>query len=56
MGKTVELCGACEIQMKESFTLKRVGGGVNNKVTCSKCGKRRYGATYEIEKKSKSKA
>lgn len=34
----------------------RVGGGVDHKVTCSHCGRRRYGATYTIEKHSKSKA
>ena len=25
-----------------------------NKITCAHCGKRRYGAVYEMEKKSKS--
>lgn len=29
---------------------------VDHKVTCSHCGRRRYGATYTIEKHSKSKA
>ena len=28
----------------------------DHKVTCSHCGRRRYGATYTIEKHSKSKA
>lgn len=37
-------------------SFKRVGGGVDHKVTCSHCGRRRYGATYTIEKHSKSKA
>lgn len=33
-----------------------LNGGVDHKVTCSHCGRRRYGATYTIEKHSKSKA
>lgn len=42
--------------LREGYDLKRVGGGVDYKVTCSHCGRRRYGATYTIEKHSKSKA
>lgn len=48
-----ELCGKCAALLREGFQVKRVTGGVDNKVTCSNCGKRRYGATYELEKKSK---
>ena len=39
-----------DLNMKK-MEVKKVGGGVDNKVTCSKCGRRRYGATYEVGKK-----
>lgn len=51
-----DLCGRCAAMLQEGYDLKRVGGGVDHKVTCSHCGRRRYGATYTIEKHSKSKA
>lgn len=56
MDKTKELCGACAEMLREGYDLKRVAGGVDNKITCAHCGRRRYGATYTMEKKSKSKA
>ena len=49
--KTVDLCGKCAALYAEHYELQRVSGGVNNKVTCSACGNRRYGGTYEIGKK-----
>jgi hypothetical protein len=45
---TKELCGKCAALLREGFDIKRVGGGVDNKITCSNCGRRRYGATYEV--------
>jgi hypothetical protein len=45
---TKELCGECAALLREGFDVKRVGGGVDNKITCSNCGRRRYGATYEV--------
>lgn len=50
--KTFELCGKCAEQLKSGYELRRVAGGVDNKITCAHCGKRRYGASYELEKKS----
>ena len=55
MNKQHDLCGACAQQMKEGYTLKKICGGISNKVTCSHCGKRRYGATYELAKKEAGK-
>lgn len=46
-----DLCQKCAEIMKEGYILKRIRGGVDNKVTCAQCGKRRYGATYELTKK-----
>lgn len=56
MDEPRDLCGKCAAMLREGYDLKRVAGGVDHKVTCSHCGKRRYGAKYAIEKKSKSKA
>lgn len=53
MKKTMELCGACAAKLKETASVKKVAGGVDNKVTCAECGRRRYGATYEVEKRWK---
>lgn len=55
MNKRYELCGVCAEQMKEGYALKKIGGGVDNKVTCSNCGRRRYGATYELAHKEGKK-
>ncbi len=51
--KKMELCGACAAMLLEQAEVKKVGGGIDNKVTCSKCGRRRYGATYEVGRKKK---
>lgn len=55
MNRQYDLCGSCAEQMKEGYALKKVGGGVDNKITCSNCGRRRYGATYELTKKEAKK-
>jgi len=49
--KRLDLCLPCATLLQEAFILEKVAGGVDNKITCAKCGKRRYGATYETKKK-----
>lgn len=49
--KRMELCGVCAAKLREEAEVKKVCGGVDNKVTCSKCGRRRYGVIYEIGRK-----
>lgn len=39
------------LQVEGKHNIKRVSGGKNNKITCWKCKRRRYGATYEISRK-----
>lgn len=56
MDKPKDLCGRCAAMLREGFDLKRVAGGVDHKVTCAHFGRRRYGASYILEKKSKSTA
>lgn len=43
MTEPKDLCGRCAAMLQEGYDLKRVGGGVDHKVTCSHCGRRRYG-------------
>ncbi len=47
-GQTYDLCGCCAAKLREAYTLVRLKGGVNQKITCAHCRKRRYGATYRL--------
>jgi len=44
----VDLCKPCAVIRGMSQKLKQVHYGVDNKITCADCGRRRYGATYEV--------
>ena len=48
MKKKVDLCVPCAALLKEGYSLTRICGGVDNKITCAHCGRRRYGDTYEM--------
>ncbi len=52
--KTIDLCTPCAELLREGYSLKMVKRGINNKVTCGHCNRRRYGATYELTPKRKS--
>lgn len=47
--KRLDLCGRCAALMENGYKVKKVSGGVDNKVFCAHCGKRRYGGTFEFE-------
>ena len=47
------LCGVCAALMREAGVQLRQAPGRTQKVNCSHCGKRRFGASYIIEKESK---
>ena len=49
--QTIELCGTCAAKMEESYKLVQLPRPANNKIFCSLCQRRRYGATYKVEKK-----
>ncbi len=51
--KEITLCGVCAAKMMDmdGYKLVRLPRPVNNKVTCGQCGRRRYGGTYQWEKK-----
>lgn len=47
--KGTDLCRPCmEYVRAEGKNPKLVYHGINKKVTCSRCGRRRYGATYTV--------
>lgn len=51
--KNIGLCRPCMEKVKDLYILRPSLTGVNMKVSCDLCGKRRYGAVYEKgEKKS----
>lgn len=43
-----DLCGACLAAVRAEHNIKLLTRGVGNKITCAKCGRRRYGGTYEV--------
>ena len=44
----LDLCGACLAQVRADHAIKLLTRGVGNNITCDKCGRRRYGGTYEV--------
>lgn len=51
--KQRDLCGACAAKLGTAYSVRKIAGGVDHKVTCAECGRRRYGGTYEIAPKKK---
>ena len=45
------LCGTCTHLLSENnYVLRRIGGGINAKVVCELCGKRRFGGRFTVER------
>ena len=38
-------------QVRADHEIKLLTRGVGNKIICAKCGRRRYGGTYEVTKR-----
>lgn len=53
--KRIELCGQCAAKMADGYRLRQLPRAVNQKVFCGLCQRKRYGAVYEVEKKSYDK-
>ncbi len=53
--KATDLCGACAAKLGTAYYLIKVSGGVDHKVTCAECGRRRYGGSYERGPRKKKK-
>ncbi len=50
-GKDIDLCRPCACALEaEGRILTPVRKGVDLKVTCERCKRRRYGMTYALEK------
>jgi len=50
----LDLCRPCVEEMKKAGKLVVFSsGGVNNKITCKNCGRRRFGATYAVSRKKR---
>ena len=49
-----EMCGPCAIKLAETKDVKKIANR-REKITCSECGRRRYGAEYEVGKKTDTK-
>ena len=48
-----DLCKPCAEALKKTKMVAFVAGGVNNKITCTECGRRRFGATYQVGRRKK---
>lgn len=48
-----QFCLPCFLKLKKAgkHEIHRVGGGVNMKITCWRCKRRRYGSEYEVSRK-----
>lgn len=55
--KRTELCRpcACALERESGKRLQVVRQGVDQKVTCARCGRRRYGAVYEASDYTETK-
>ena len=46
--KTMMLCRPCADKLSVNATVRAVRRGVDMKITCQMCGRRRFGAEYEV--------
>ena len=46
-----ELCGRCAAILREKKDVQYISGGVDHKVSCTECGRRRYGGVYDVKRK-----
>ena len=50
-----ELCTPCAMALTETRDVKFISRGTDQKITCMKCGRRRYGGIYEVRRKNNKK-
>ena len=50
LSRNMDLCVPCVNAVSKEYAIKFVSGGVGNKITCSLCGRRRFGATYTVDR------
>ena len=51
MKKTLDLCRPCAERTGEKYDMKTIKTGVNRKVTCEMCHRRKFGSRYELKRK-----
>lgn len=52
--KKVELCVPCAVKLEAAgYTVRKISGGVDKKIQCVECGRRRYGVTYELSREGR---
>lgn len=52
--KTIDLCGTCAAKMQDGYKLtQQFPRPANNKIFCAMCRRKRYCATYQVEKKER---
>ena len=49
----LDLCVPCSVKLGEAYDVRKIAGGVDHKVKCAECGRRRYGGTYQVGAKKK---
>lgn len=53
--KRLELCHPCALKLiSGGVRIKKTESRADNKITCAECGRRRYGAVYERERRDES--
>ena len=51
MAKEKDLCRPCAEIARGKYKLTPIVAGVNRKITCEMCQRRRYGVRYEMKRK-----
>lgn len=51
MAKEKDLCRPCAEIAQGKYKLTPIVAGVNRKITCEMCKRRRYGVRYELKRK-----
>lgn len=46
--RKLDLCDRCAERMREVFRVRCLSEHLCRKVTCANCGRKEYGATYEV--------
>lgn len=50
-----DLCLPCAEKVKAEYELVKQRMGIDNKITCACCGRRRFGATFLVQPKKPGK-
>lgn len=48
-----ELCRPCAAELGAKKSVELISSGRDRKITCGLCGRRRFGATYDVRRKGR---